>query len=74
MYIILDAKPSPVAKSQVHSIDGRNHITNKSIWPVINQIRQSRVTKNSCSSPTDICHNPMRDCSSSYLERVRVPL
>ena len=25
MYIIFDAKPSPVAKSEVHSIDGRNH-------------------------------------------------
>jgi len=25
MYIIFDAKPSPVANSQVHSIDGRNH-------------------------------------------------
>lgn len=35
-------------------------ITNRGIWPVNNQIYQSRVTKNPCSSPTNIGHDPMR--------------
>ena len=44
--------------------NGYQRVTNMGIWPVKNQIRQSRITKNPCSSPADIRHDPMRDCST----------
>ena len=49
-------------------------VTNRGIWPVKNQISQSRVTKNPCSSPADIRHDPMRDCIFIGFALTQVPL